>query len=314
MSTAGARVGVTIGAALGVLLLSACAAESTGGEGEPVPEGVVVTDGSSTVAPLTDAAADLFAGVAPDVDVVITITGTSAGFRAFCDGETDISNASRAISDEEATACDSAGIEYTEIVVANDGLSVVVNPENDWATDLTVEQLATIWSPDSEGRVTMWSDVDPDFPDVPIVLFGAGSDSGTLDYFTEAIVGESGAIRADYTASEDDDDTVAGVAKEPGGIGFLGLSYVEGSEGEIVAVAVDGVMPSTQTVQDGSYTPLSRPLFIYVNNSSYADRSQVEAFVDFYVENATAIAQRALVVPLTEDQIAVARSELDSLR
>lgn len=298
----------------GALLLGACAGESAevGASGGGIT-GTVVTDGSSTVAPLTDSAADLFAAVEPDVDVVVTITGTSAGFRAFCDGETDISNASRAISDEEVAACDAAGIEFTEIVVANDGLSVILNPENDWAADLTVDQLATIWAPESEGEITNWNQVDPEFPDEPIVLFGAGGDSGTFDYFTDAINGEEGAIRADYTGSEDDDITVDGVRKNLGAIGFLGLSYVEENEGVIVAASVDGVSPSTETVQDGSYTPLSRPLFIYVNTASYADKPQVKAFVDFYVENSLDVAERALVVPLTDEQVTIAQDELASL-
>lgn len=297
----------------GALLLSACAGESGGNETSGTLGGTVVTDGSSTVAPLTNAAAHLFAGQEPDVDVVVTITGTSAGFRAFCDGETDLSNASRAISDDEIAACEEAGVEYTEIIVANDGLSVIINPENDWATDLTVEQLATIWAPESQGEITNWNQVDPDFPDEPIVLFGAGGDSGTFDYFSEAINGEEGALRSDYSASEDDNATVDGVGRERGGIGFLGLSYVEANEGVIVAASVDGVSPTVETVQDGSYTPLSRPLFIYVNNASYADKPEVKAFVDFYVENAVDIAQRALVVPLTAEQITLAQDELASL-
>ncbi len=198
-------------------------------------------------------------------------------------------------------------------MVANDGLSVILNPENDWATDLTVEQLATIWSPESEGEITTWNQVDPDFPDEPIVLFGAGSDSGTLDYFSEAVNGEEGAIRADYSASEDDDETVEGVAKDIGAIGFLGLSYVEENAGSIIAASIDGVSPSVETVQDGSYTPLSRPLFIYVSNASYADKPQVTAFVDFYVDNSLRIAERALFVPLTDQQITLAQDELASL-
>ena len=316
-STRFARTGVFVAALSGALLLSACAGEpadggSGGGSGGGLG-GTVVTDGSSTVAPFTNAASHLFAGVEPDVDVVVTITGTSAGFRAFCDGETDISNASRSISDDEIEACAQAGVDFTEIVVANDGLSVIVNPENDWATDLTLEQLATIWAPESEGEITNWNQVDPDFPDEPLVLFGAGGDSGTFDYFSEAVNGEEGALRADYSASEDDDATVEGVARELGGIGFLGLSYVEENEGDIVAASIDGVAPTARTVQDSSYTPLSRPLFIYVNKASYANKPQVRAFVDFSVENSAEIAERALVVPLTDDQIDVAQDELASL-
>ncbi|WP_458042416.1 MULTISPECIES: PstS family phosphate ABC transporter substrate-binding protein [Bacteria] len=306
-------VAVAAAVVTSALALSACAgpteADSTGSL-----EGAVVTDGSSTVAPFIDAASYLFEAVEPDVDVVETISGTSAGFRAFCDGETDISNASRAISDDELAACKEAGVEFTEIIVANDGLSVVINPENDWATDLTLEQLATMWAPDSEGEITNWNQVDPDFPDEPLILFGAGGDSGTFDYFSEAVNGEEGALRMDYSASEDDNATVEGVRRELGGIGFLGLSYVEENEGLIAAASVDGVAPTTDTVQDGSYTPLSRPLFIYVDNAAYADKPQVKAFVDFTVENSADIAERALVVPLTDDQITLAQDELASLR
>jgi phosphate transport system substrate-binding protein len=296
------------------LLLSACAGASAGGDGSSGQlSGMVLADGSSTVEPLTDAARQLFVGEHPDVEIKITTTGTTAGFRAFCAGITDISNASRPISDEEVAKCADAGIEFTEIIVANDGLSVVLNPENDWATDLTVEQLHTIWAPESEGEITNWNQVDSDFPDQPLALFGPGRDSGTLDFFTAAINGEEDAIRSDYSASEDDNLTVEGVAKNLGAIGFLGLSYVNANEGAIVAASIDGVTPSAETVQDGSYTPLSRPLFIYVKNTSYADQTQVKAFVDFYVDNALEIAARALVVPLTSDQITTAQEELKSL-
>lgn len=276
-------------------------------------EGAILTDGSSTVAPLTDAARDLFAATQPDVDIKVSVTGTTAGFRAFCDGTTDIANASRAITDDEIAACDEGGVDYTEIVVANDGITVILNPANDWATDLTVEQLATIWSPESEGSLTTWSQIDPSFPDEPLTLFGPGVDSGTLDFFTAAITGEEDAIRGDYSASEDDNSTVEGVSKNLGATGFLGLSYVEENEGAIVAASIDGVAPTSDTVQDGSYSPLSRPLFIYVKNSAYADRPDVRAFVDFYVDNALDIAERALFVPLTNDQVELAQEELATL-
>jgi phosphate binding protein len=300
------------------LALSACGGQSAGGSADGGSasgglSGAVVADGSSTVEPLTAAAADLFGEVEPDVNVTVATSGTGGGFQAFCAGETDISNASRAIKDEEAAACEAEGIEFTEIIAANDGLSVIINPENDWATDLTVEQLATIWGPDAEGKVTNWNQVDPDFPDQPIVLFGAGTDSGTFDYFTAAINGEEGAIRTDYSPSEDDNITVQGVAGDVGAIGFLGLSYVEENEGVIVAASVDGVSPSTETVQDGTYTPLGRPLFIYVNNAAYTDKPQVKAFVDFYVENSLEIADLALFVPLTDEQVTTATEELASL-
>ncbi|KJL28302.1 Phosphate-binding protein PstS precursor [Microbacterium oxydans] len=314
-----AKIFASTALVIGVLALSACGGQPSAGEsagsggGAGGLTGSVNTDGSSTVGPLTEAAADLFRDEEAGVNVSVATSGTGGGFKTFCAGETDISNASRPIKDEEAAECEAAGIEYTEIIAANDGLSVIVNPENDWAEDLSVEQLNTIWGPEAEGKITNWNQVDPSFPDQPIVLFGAGTDSGTFDYFTEEINGEDGAIRTDYSPSEDDNITIQGVAGDKGAIGFLGLSYVEENEGVIKAIAVDGVLPSTETVQDGTYTPLGRPLFIYVNNASYVDKEPVKAFVDFYVENSAKIAERALFVPLTEEQVTTATDELASL-
>ncbi|AVL95861.1 MULTISPECIES: PstS family phosphate ABC transporter substrate-binding protein [unclassified Microbacterium] len=304
---------------VGALALSGCGGQPSGGDTSGSGAsgggltGSVNTDGSSTVAPLTEAAADLFRDEESGVNVSVATSGTGGGFKTFCAGETDVSNASRPIKDEEAADCEAAGIKYTEIVAANDGLSVIVNPENDWAEDLTVEQLNLIWGPEAEGKITNWNQVDPSFPDQAITLFGAGTDSGTFDYFTEEINGEDGAIRTDYSPSEDDNITIQGVAGDVSAIGFLGLSYVEENEGVVKAVAVDGVMPSTETVQDGTYTPLGRPLFIYVNNASYVDKEQVKSFIDFYVANSAEIAERALFVPLTEDQVTTATDELASL-
>ncbi|GAA5146990.1 hypothetical protein GCM10025768_06330 [Microbacterium pseudoresistens] len=304
---------------IGALTLSACGGQpaegDSGGSGGSASglSGSVTTDGSSTVAPLTEAAADLFGDEESGVNVSVATSGTGGGFKSFCADETDISNASRPIKDEEAAECEAAGVEYTEIVAANDGLSVIINPENDWAEDLTVEQLNTIWGPEAEGEITNWNQVDSSFPDQAITLFGAGTDSGTFDYFTDAINGEEGAIRTDYSPSEDDNITVQGVSGDVGAIGFLGLSYVEENEGVIKAAMIDGVMPSTETVQDGTYTPLGRPLFIYVNNASYVEKEQVKAFVDFYVANSLDIAERALFVPLTEEQVTTASDELASL-
>jgi phosphate binding protein len=306
--------GVSAAAVAAALILSACGGQATETvEGEGL-SGSVTADGSSTVAPLAEAAADLYRDVEPGVNVTIATSGTGGGFKAFCAGETDISNASRPIKEEEAATCAEAGIEFTEIVLANDGLAVVINADNDWADNLTVAQLNTIWAPESEGKITNWNQVDSSFPDVPLALFGAGTDSGTFDYFTDAINGEEGAIRADYSPSEDDNITVAGVAGEAGGIGFFGLSYVEENAELIKAVSVDGVYPTVESVQDGTYTPLSRPLFIYVANASYTDRAQVKAFVDYFVSDAVTIAKAALFVPLTAEQIALASDELASLR
>ena len=313
------RAGVTAAIVTSAFLLTACGGQATGSDGGSGDglSGAVTADGSSTVAPLAEAAADFFRDEEPGVNVTVATSGTGGGFEKFCAGETDISDASRAIKDEEIAACEAEGIAYTQIVVANDGLSVVVNPENDWADCLTVEQLATMWGPASEGTVNSWSDVDPSFPDVPLALFGAGTDSGTFDYFTDAINGEEGAIRTDYSPSEDDNITVQGVSGEEGGVGFFGLSYVEENAGVVKAVEIDGgdgcVAPSTETVQDGTYTPLGRELFIYVNNASYTDKPQVKSFIDFFVESQAEVAEAALFVPLTDEQVTTATEELASL-
>lgn len=313
-------ISTSAGILAATLLLTACGGQSTETGSDDSGGGLsgsVAIDGSSTVAPLSEAAADLFRDVEPGVNVTVATSGTGGGFQSFCAGETDISDASREIKDEEAAACEEAGIEFTEIVIANDGLSAVVNPENDWASCLTVEQLNTIWAPESEGTVTNWNQVDSSFPDVPLSLFGAGTDSGTFDYFTEAINGEEGAVRTDYSPSEDDNITIQGVSGDEGGMGFLGLSYVEENPDAITAVEVDGgdgcVYPSSETVQDGTYSPLGRDLFIYVSNGAYADKEQVRSFVDFYVENEAEVAEAALFIGLTDEQKATAQEELATL-
>lgn len=300
-----------------ILVLAACGGQQASETGEGGLSGDVVIDGSSTVEPLSSAAATLYRDVEPGVNVTVATSGTGGGFQRFCAGETDISDASRPISDEEAAACAEAGVEYTEIVIANDGLSVVVNPENDWLECVTTEQLATIWGPESEGTVTSWQDVDPSFPDEPLALYGAGTDSGTFDYFTEAINGEEGAIRTDYSPSEDDNLTVQGVVGSKGGIGFFGLSYAEENAEAVKLVPVDSgegcITPSTETVQDGSYSPLGRPLYIYVNNAKYTENAALQNFVDYYLENQAPIAEEALFIPLTDEQQATAQESLESL-
>ncbi|GAB2469257.1 hypothetical protein GCM10027063_07110 [Promicromonospora xylanilytica] len=311
------RTAAAVGAAGLALSLAACGGgQQAAGDGGL--SGTIAVDGSSTVAPLTSAAATQFADVEPGVQVTVATSGTGGGFKAFCAGETDISDASRPIKDEEIAACEEAGTEYTEIVIANDGLSVVVNPENDWAQCLTVEQLNTMWAPEAEGEVMSWQDVDPSFPDEPLDLYGAGTDSGTFDYFTEAINGEEGATRADYTPTEDDNVTVQGVQGSAGAVGYFGLSYAEENPDAVKIVDIDGgdgcVTPSSETVQDGTYTPLGRPLFIYVNNASYAENEALQTFVDFYLENEASIAEEALFIGLTEEQATTARTELDSLK
>jgi phosphate binding protein len=301
------------------LLVSGCGGQNNaGGAGsDGGVSGTVTVDGSSTVAPLSEAAADLFRDVEPGVNVTVATAGTGGGFQKFCGGETDISDASRPIKDEEAAACKAKGIDYTEVVVANDGLSVVVNPENTWAKCLTVAQLKTMWSPESEGKIKNWNQIDKSFPDTPLALYGAGTDSGTFDYFTEAINGEEGASRTDYSPSEDDNVTIQGVKGDKGAVGYFGLSYVEQNPDAVKAIEVDGgngcVAPSKETVQDKTYKPLARPLFIYVKNSSYKDSEAVRSYVDFYIENEAKVAEQALFVGLTAEQKKTAQDELGSI-
>ncbi len=285
----------------------------TGAFPEEDLSGTVRADGSSTVAPLVSLAAERFRKEEPGVKVTVGISGTGGGFERFCRGETDLSNASRTIEDDEIAACKKKGIDYLELQIANDGLSVVVNNGNDWAKCLTVEQLKKIWQPGS--KIKNWKDVDPSFPSQTLTLYGPGTDSGTFDYFTDAIVGEEGASRSDYTASEDDNVIVRGVSGEKGALGYFGLSYLESNEGKLKGVAVDGgdgcVSPSVQTVQDGTYKPLSRPLFTYVKKSSALEKLEVDAFLQFLLDNQEAIARGALFVPLTSDQLEKSRTVLE---
>jgi len=276
--------------------------------------GTITIDGSSTVAPLSEAAAELFQEQNSGVKVTVGTSGTGGGFEKFCAGETDISDASRPIEADETKACASKGIKYEQVQVANDGLSVVVNPQNTWAKCLTVAQLKKIW--DKGSTVNNWNQVDPSFPNEPMKLFGAGTDSGTFDYFTSKINGEEGRSRSDYSATEDDNVTVTGVSGAKGGLGYFGLSYLEENQGKIQGVQIDGgggcVSPTKETVQDGSYKPLSRPLFIYPSDKAL-ERAEVKAFTEFYVNNYQRIAEEALFVPMTDQQAAAAKAKVQKL-
>jgi phosphate transport system substrate-binding protein len=275
--------------------------------------GRIEADGSSTVGPYTTAAAERFQKENGGVQVTVGVSGTGGGFERFCRGETDLSNASRPIKDEETAACKAKGVEYVEFQVANDALTVVVNKDNDWAKCLTTKQLAAIWGPGS--KVKNWNQVDSSFPDEKLSLFGPGTDSGTFDYFTGEINGEEGASRSDYSASEDDNTIVTGVSGEKGGLGYFGFSYFEENQDTLKAVEIDGgdgcVAPSVETAQDGTYKPLSRPLFIYVKKEALT-RPEVEAFLSYILDNETAIAEAAQFVPLTDEQLTKAKSDLES--
>lgn len=260
-------------------------------------------DGSSTVYPITEAVAEEYQKIRKDVKVTVGISGTGGGFKKFCRGETDISDASRPILQKEIDACKEKNIEYIELPVAYDGLAVLVNTKNNWVNSLTVADLKKIWEPASQGKVMTWKDVRPEWPEAKLKLFGPGADSGTFDYFTEAINGKSKASRGDFTASEDDNVLVQGIAGDKNALGYFGLAYYEENKGKLKIVPIINsatnkeITPSLQTVMDGTYTPLSRPLFIYVNKEAL-NKSEVKEFVDFYLKHAPKLTAQVKYVPL----------------
>ena len=292
------------------LVVAACGDDDNGSD----LSGTIRIDGSSTVGPMTEIAAELFREENPDVKVTVGISGTGGGFEKFCAKETDINDASREIKDEEKDACSKSGVDYDKVQVGNDGIAIVVNPDNDWAKCLTTDELKKIW--DRGSSVNNWKDVRSDFPSQSMKLFGPGTDSGTFDFFTEKINGEEGQSRSSYSPSEDDNVTVQGVAGGKGNLGYFGLSYALENSQRVKTVQVDGgkgcVTPNTATVQDGSYTPLSRPLFIYPSAAALK-REEVDEFVKFYVDNYQQIAEQAKFVPLTDSQASEAKSTADSI-
>jgi phosphate transport system substrate-binding protein len=255
--------------------------------------GTILADGSSTVGPVTQAVAEEFTKLHPKVRIPVGVSGSGGGFKKFCIGETDLSNASRHIKETEIATCTENGIGFTELAVAFDGLAVLANPSADWVDCLTVEELQRIWSPEAEDEVTRWSQVRDGFPDKELVLYGPGVDSGTFDYFTEVINGEEGLSRGDFTPSEDDNVLVQGISGDATATGFMGLAYYSANADRLKLIPVDGgagcISPSEATVNDGTYAPLSRPLFFYVSNLA-AERPEVEAFIHFYLENARHVA------------------------
>lgn len=267
--------------------------------------GTITVDGSSTVYPVTEALAEEYRSVAPQTNVTIGISGSGGGFQKFGRGEIDIANASRPIKEDEARIARENGIEFVELEVAYDGLAVIVHPENDWVESFTVEELRRIWEPSAQNTITRWNQINPEWPDEEIHLFGPGVASGTFDYFTEAIVGESGSSRGDYTASEDDNVLVQGVSTDKLGLGFFGLAYYEANQDKLRLVPIDGgngpVAATAETIRDGSYFPLSRPLFLYVNSASL-ENPEVIDFMRFYLETAPSLMRDVGYVPLTEEE------------
>ena len=290
------------GAGIGILLCGSAAFAA-------VPDkldGTIKVDGSSTVYPITEAVAEEFGKVHNGVKVTVGISGTGGGFKKFCAGETDISDASRPIKQAEIDICKEKGIQYTELPVAYDALSVVVNPKNTWVTSLTVKELKKIWEPEAQGKIMTWNQIRPEWPNKPIKLFGPGTDSGTYDYFTEVVCGKEDLSRGDYTSSEDDNTLVQGVASDVGALGFFGLAYYTENQGKLKLVGIDDEkaengagpqLPSSESVIKGVYQPLSRPLFIYARKDS-VERPEVREFVNFYLKNTPTLTAEVGYVPV----------------
>ena len=321
MKRTSTRWAVASGATILALTLAACGGEDAGSEtggdtGDTAAvSGSVAVDGSSTVYPMSVAAQELLNEENPDIQVTVGESGTGGGFEKFCADQTDISDASRPIEEDEAAICDDAGIEYTELQVATDALTVAVHP--DLAVDcLTVDQLIALVGPKS--KATNWNEIDPSFPDQEISFFFPGTDSGTFDYMAADVVGdESETLRTDVESSEDDNVLVQGVSGTEGAVGFFGYTYYEENQDTLKALSIDSgngcVEPSAETAQAGEYTPLARPLFIYVNDAKYADNEAVKAYVDFYIENLSDIAEIGQFIPLSDELYAETQSKLESL-
>lgn len=273
--------------------------------------GAIEVDGSSTVFPITEAVAEEFRKQNNDVQISVGVSGTGGGFKRFTAGETDISNASRPIKESEIETAKSAGIEYTELKVAIDGLALIVHKDNRFLSCLTTDQLKQIWQPDS--NIKSWQQVNPDWPNQPIKLYGPGTDSGTFDYFTEVINGKAGASRADYTASEDDNVLVQGVAGDQYSLGYFGYAYYAENMDKLKVLAIDAgkgcVAPSDQTIEQGTYTPLSRPIYIYVKNKALS-RPEMSAFVKYYLDHASTLVKEVGYIPLPSEAYDVEKAKL----
>ena len=288
-----------------IFTLAACGSSSQDarpGAGQAAGPSLITLDGSSTVFPISEAVAEEFQKVEKGVNVTVGISGTGGGFQKFCRGEIDIADASRPISATEVEACRKTGVEYTELPVAYDGIAIAVSPKASWVDTITTAELKTLWSPDAQGKVTKWSQVRKGWPDREVHLFGAGVDSGTYDYFTEVITGKAKASRGDFTSSEDDNVLIQGIANDELALGFVPYAYYEGNKDKLKLVPVDDgkggpITPTPETIENGTYKPLSRPVFIYVSKKA-AERPEVRKFVEFYLRNADQLVREVNYVSL----------------
>jgi len=281
--------------------------------------GAINIDGSSTVYPITEAVAEEFKKVQPDVKVSVALSGTGGGFKKFSRGEIDINDASRPIKPSEDSLAKSNNISYVDLTIAYDGMAVVVNPKNTWCKDMTVADLKLLWSPEAQGKIMKWNQIRKEWPNEEIHLFGPGVESGTYDYFTEVIVGKSHSSRGDYTASEDDNVLVQGIASDQYALGFFGLAYYEENQDKLRLIGIDDgndangtgpILPSLETVKNKSYAPLGRPLFIYINSTA-GKRKEVEDFVGFYLTNVAELAKEVGFIPLTDEETASTKAKWD---
>ena len=297
---------------MGFLLIAFYGCTSGGNESDSA--GTVKIDGSSTVYPITEAVAEEFRGGHPDVNVTVGLSGTGGGFKKFIRGEIDINNASRTISPEEMEGAKAENIDYVGLMIAYDGMAIIVNPANTWCKDITIAELKKIWEPAAQEKIMYWNQIRPEWPKEELHLFGPGVESGTYDYFTEVIVGTSHSSRGDFTASEDDNVLVQGVSSDKFALGFFGLAYFNENKAKLKLVAVDNqkgagpILPSIQTVKDKSYSPLGRPIYIYVTNAA-TKRKEVQEFVSFYLDNMGALSQEIGYVSLPAEEIATEKAK-----
>lgn len=298
--------------------ITACSQSSDNADGVN-KSAMVRIDGSSTVFPITEAVSEEFQAETK-THVTVGISGTGGGFKKFCRGETDVQNASRPILEKEMAACKEAGIEFIELPIAFDALTVVVNPNNDFIKQLTVAELKKMWAPEAQQTITTWNQVNAAWPDTALKLFGAGSDSGTFDYFTEAIVGKAKSSRGDFTASEDDNVLVQGVINDKGALGYFGFAYYEENQDKVKAVPIaldeksPAVSPNKESVMDGTYQPLSRPLFIYVSAKSAKEKPEVKAFVDAYLRDAKVLTEEVKFIPLPDKDMEAVKAHWNGMK